>query len=322
MQVDGASPAGDNREISLYDLILIVRRKWAILVWSTASVTLLALAIALISEPIYRTSVVVAPLSIEAGGPSGLGALGGSLGGLASLAGIGGGEGGAIEQNLAILQSRTLADRFIEKYDMRKDMFPDEWDADAKRWKNPGLVKRLRNFLSSSLPTGGEEDKNADHAGPTAEETFLEFDKRRQVQLNKESGLVTVSFDGQSARKVAEWTSLYLKEANEYIRSREIAEANDRLAYLSEQARIASVVEVRDAISKLMESELKRAMLANVRSEFAFKTIDPAFVPELRVWPKRGLLLAMGMFGGLLMGVFIILIIDYVHRQRPKVNSL
>lgn len=307
--------ASEEREVSLYDLALLVRKRWRLIAISVTVTTVVALAVALFSEPIYQAQAVVAPQSIETGSQSALGSLGGSLGGLASLAGIGGGEGGSTEQNLAILRSRILADRFIAKYDLRRDLFPDDWSETTDGWKAPGLFDRLHQSLSDMINPDSEAAVSPD-GGPSPDETWRKFDEARSVVLDKESGLVTVSLESRSARQAASWTKNYIREANDYIRTKEIAEAGARLAYLSNQASTTTVAEVRDAIAKLMESELKRSMLANVREEFAFKIIDPPVAPELRAWPKRGLLVVVGVMGGLMLGFFLILVSSYIQVMR------
>jgi uncharacterized protein involved in exopolysaccharide biosynthesis len=65
-----------------------------------------------------------------------------------------------------------------------------------------------------------------------------------------------------------------------------------------------------------VESQTKQSMIANVREEFAFRIIDPATVPELRVSPKRAILLGIGLMGGFMLGLGIILVQNYFSVMR------
>ena len=47
-------------------------------------------------------------------------------------------------------------------------------------------------------------------------------------------------------------------------------------------------------------------MLAHVKTEYAFAIIDPAVVPEKRVWPNRILLAALGLAAGFALGVLVV----------------
>ena len=48
-------------------------------------------------------------------------------------------------------------------------------------------------------------------------------------------------------------------------------------------------------------------MLANVRDEYVFKTIDPAIVPENKSEPKRALICVLGtLLGGLLALIYVL----------------
>ncbi|GAB4139850.1 MAG: hypothetical protein Tsb0016_06730 [Sphingomonadales bacterium] len=208
-----------------------------------------------------------------------------------------------------------LAEAFIAENDLRKRLFPDKWDETTNSWRKPSLIKRLLIAVSKVLNQGGKDSYSAD-GGPTSDETWRAFDESRTVAVDKETGLVTVSLESRTPMEAAVWTQMFIRHANEYIRTKEIAEGQARLAYLSNQASSTTISEVRDAISKLMESELKQSMLANVRTEFAFKTIDPAVKPETQAWPKRGLLVAAGLIAGLMLGLFIILVSGYIQAMR------
>jgi len=55
--------------------------------------------------------------------------------------------------------------------------------------------------------------------------------------------------------------------------------------------------------SQLIEEQTKTMMLAEVRSEYVFTTLDPAVIPEDKSSPKRGAIVFVGLFVGLLVGV-------------------
>ena len=59
-------------------------------------------------------------------------------------------------------------------------------------------------------------------------------------------------------------------------------------------------------------------MLANVTDEFAFKVLDPAFVPEERIKPKRKKMILLGGLIGLFTGIGFVFTINYMKGQLTE----
>jgi uncharacterized protein involved in exopolysaccharide biosynthesis len=64
-----------------------------------------------------------------------------------------------------------------------------------------------------------------------------------------------------------------------------------------------SVMEIRNSIYALMESEIKKQMLARGSDEYALKVIDPAQPPEKAASPQRILWALFGLCLGLLLSL-------------------
>ena len=69
------------------------------------------------------------------------------------------------------------------------------------------------------------------------------------------------------------------------------------------------VIELRQGIYRLIESQIEMVMLANVRDEYAFKILDPAVPaePNQFIRPKRLMIVIVGFMLGLLLGVSVAL---------------
>ncbi|NVK00497.1 MAG: LPS O-antigen length regulator, partial [Oceanospirillaceae bacterium] len=66
----------------------------------------------------------------------------------------------------------------------------------------------------------------------------------------------------------------------------------------------------------LIQSQIETMMLAKATPEYLFKTIDPAVVPELKVKPKRSLIVALGVLLGGMLGVLLVLIRHYAFNSK------
>jgi uncharacterized protein involved in exopolysaccharide biosynthesis len=308
----------DVEELGLYDFVQLVRTRRRTLGWTMAATTIMGLLIGIFSRPVYLAETVLAPLSTGGVDGQGIEGLGSSLGGIASLVGLGGKNGASdIEQNIAVLRSRALADHFINQYQLAIVLFANRWDKGEGRWKkglpNPimGRVSRLLNSLSGDTVRVRPSD-----GAPTPDEIYRAFDKVRSVDRQEKSGLVTLGMKWHDPIVAAAWASEYVTAANDYVRAQKISEAQRSLTYLEEQIQKTSLTEMHNALYKLVESETKQSMVANVREEFAFRIIDPATAPELRVSPKRVVLLGIGLMGGFMLGLGIILVQNYFSVMR------
>lgn len=245
----------------------------------------IAIMLAFYITPVYRAEVLLASVSSDGGVPSS--GVASQLGGIASLAGINiGGTGGDKVEALATLRSRILNDIFVRENNLLPILFENKWDVTTGKWKSEDPKR---------IPTLWDAYK-------------LIKNKVRQIEIDKKTGLITLSFEWKDPEIAAAWAKSYVKRANEYLREQAIAHAEKNLSYLQEQAQKSTSVELQQAIFRLMETEVKKAMIANVNEEYAFKTIDPAVAAEERERPNRLNLIIVGGFFGVLVGVVISII--------------
>jgi len=230
----------------------------------------------------WRSEVVFAPTN----GSGGMGDLGGgSLGSLAALAGVSiGGAGKRSEEFLEYLRSQGFTRQFIERHNLLPILFARKWDAKRGQWN------------TDDPPTLADGEKR--------------FSRRiRQITEDRRTGIVRLAIVWSDRELAAKWANQLIAEADDALRQRAIAEYTRSLDYLTAETGRTSVVELRAAISKAMESELRDAMLARTRDAYAFKVLDPAVPRDYkdRDSPNRILYLLGGCVLGLLTGVLIAL---------------
>lgn len=276
-----AASASSDDEISLAEIgATLAAHKWKILLCAVVA-ALIAAGVALSMTPIFRAEVLIAPAK-EGDSRGGLSALAGQFAGLGSLAGIGFGGGSDKSQAVATLSSRALTERYIHDQNLLPVLFPHRWDS-AKEAFTPNS--------RGKVPTLWDGNKL--------------FNGIRAVAEDKKTGLVTLSIEWKDPQQAAQWANDLVKLANSTLRNRAIADSNRNLDYLNEQLEKTGVVEVRQAIYRLLETEVKNIMVAQGSEEYAFKVIDPAVVPQDKSRPKRSLItLAGGLFGLMLAALY------------------
>ena len=276
-----------NADGELLDVRTLVAVLWSRRAWIATTVVVVAagfLAAALLLKPVYRASVVMISASSERGSLNGsLGSALGSLGGLASLAGLNlGSADGATEESLAVLKSRQFTEKFIADLGLMPKLFAKKWDAQAGKW----LVA---------------PDKQ-----PTPAQACRYFDRKvRAVVQDKKTGLVTLQIDWRDRNEAAFWANELVRRLNAEMRARAIAKSDASVGYLEKELAATSELGTREAISRLMENQVKQRMLANVTADYAFRVVDMAMAPDKSdpVRPNRLALVLAGPLVGLALGI-------------------
>jgi uncharacterized protein involved in exopolysaccharide biosynthesis len=246
--------------------------------------------------PTYKVEILLAPIIDESAGSAGA-ALAGQLGGLASLAGLElGSGGGAKDQAVALLQSRTLTREFISEHNLLPVLFANSWDESSTDWK-------------ASDP----EDV------PTMWMGIKKFDRIRSVSESQKTGLVILAIEWSDPIVAASWATELVDQVNNAMRELAIEEAERSVEFLQSRLSETEIVEVRQAIYTLLEGQTKSLMMADIRREYAFKVLDPAIPPDLGdpSSPRKVLMTASGFVLGLMIGILLVLM-PVSFRRKPE----
>lgn len=263
--------------------------KWLIAA-VTGVFTAAALAYAMLATEWYRAEVLLAPAEDKAAQN-----MMSRFGGLASLAGLSMGTGDTVEA-IAVLKSRNLARQFIEERGLITVLLADEWDSTAKQWK-------------SKDPADWPDWRDA----------VKFFDENvRNVSEDPKTGLVTLSIEWTDSEAAAEWANAIVKRLNDLMRERALLEAKTNVSYLQSEMAATSIVTLQQSIGGLLETELKKLMLARGNEEFSFRVVDRAEPPKLRSKPKRKLTVALGIVVGGFVSAFIVLLRRSARLRKGK----
>jgi uncharacterized protein involved in exopolysaccharide biosynthesis len=238
--------------------------------------------------PIYRGATILAPADLDKkSGSAGLGSALGSMGGFAALTGISLGNDYATEDAIAVLKSEEFTEDFVRDQNLLPELFPKRWDSQLGRWK-PG--KKVPSLASG----------------------FRAFEGIRKIQRDSRSGLITIQIDWKDPVKAAQWTNQLVERLNDEMRNRALTQAEASMGYLQkEQSNTVDVAE-REAISRLMEGQIKQEMLAHVTKEYSLQVIARAIPADADypVWPVKTLFIAVGFALGMGVGVIVALWMD------------
>lgn len=310
--------AADDGELRLVDLWRIISEGWFVILVCAAIGLAVAIVLALSMDNIYRGQVVLAPSAEE--GPGGSPA--GALADVAMIAGIQmPGKAGVskADEAIAVMRSRRFTENFIRRERILAILLPEVDEA-------PGLIRRMTTGIQGMFGRSNSYGENnameraqVDQNPRVIWDAYKVFNEIRQVNVDKEIGLVTVVVDWTDPVLAAEWANKIVAYINRESRAREIEAAEKNIAYLQQQVDITVETDRRRLLFNLIEGETRRIMLANSRDEFAFRIIDPAIVPQEKARPQRAMMATGGLMGGLVLGILIVVI---RHAVRNSENAV
>jgi len=231
-------------------------------------------------RPLYEGQVVVA-FDGKSGGQ--LSEIARSFGGIAAIAGINLPTGGDSDRGsaMATLGSYQALASFVEDRKITEDIFRETtrgpWrlvagDQTISTWE---AVRRLRKHVS--------------------------------VEELKPSGMIRVKVQWYDPQTAAAWANDFTRHVDSMLRTAALDRSKQRLAFLQREFERVSALVVRDAMSKVIENELRTVAFASADKEFAFRVIDPAIRAERPVRPRRALLVAMLTTLGAIAGIVLAL---------------
>lgn len=261
---------------------------------------------------IYKAEALLAPVEQESKG--GLSALAGQFGGLASLAGVSLGAGAGVDKTqmaIEVMRSRQFTNTFINKHKILPDLMASKsWDRasnsitydESLYLENTGEWVRKIQLPYTSVPS--------------KQEAYKKFREAVSINIDKETGMVTVSASHISPFVANNWVNLLIKEINEAMKQRDVVEANKSRKFLTNQIQETKIADIRAILYKLIEDQTKTIMFANVRDEYVFKTIDPAIIPEESFKPNRILIVIMSIMIAGMLSILYVLIRCLLVREK------
>jgi hypothetical protein len=266
----------------------LVRARWRLIASVSLIFALAAVGYCLHTSKWYRAQVLMAAVQPELGTTK-LGSAGG-LGDIAALAGIDlAGNDSFKKEFVARLSSRIFTYKFITEEGILPILYARKWDAEHQRWKSSDPEKQ-----------------------PTLEQAYQFFNNKvRTISEERRNGLIKVTIDWKDPVLARDWANKLVARFNADAREVARDDSQRSLEFLNRELARTETVELRQTISGLIESETRKAMLATVREQYAFKIIDPAYVPgkEGLVWPRPALLVAVGLIVGALLGTLLALVL-------------
>ncbi|WP_129645418.1 Wzz/FepE/Etk N-terminal domain-containing protein [Peristeroidobacter agariperforans] len=289
MQPSEVAQPVHERTLDVFALVRLLLRHWILVGACVLVGGVVAVTFAVLAEPRYRSEAVLS-VRQEDMTESALAGIVGQFGGLAQMAGMALGKGATADQAVAVLQSWSLAQDFIEQHGMLEPLTAD-----------------ARTMLADVL---GLPKKNL-----SIQRAVKHFRKKiLSVRRDKQTGLITVSVVWTDPVQAEQWVNDFIHMGDSMMRARAQQDAERSLALLKDELAKNQEVAIRAAVAGLVEAEMKRKVFAQARNEFALQVLDRAHASDPRdsVYPRRAWVLLAGLVAGGLLALLIIFV-----RERP-----
>jgi tyrosine-protein kinase Etk/Wzc len=235
-----------DEEINLLDYWHVIKkRRWVVIYLFLASVISAAI-ISLLMTPIYQAKATLMPVE------SSQGRFAAALGSLQDIPFVGGAVGGALgktatDKLVSILNSRTVAEETINKLDLIKVIFKEQWDEKKGQWK-------------AEKP-------------PTMQDTLRILQKGMVKVTDDRKGLISITVEDKNPELAAAIANEYTVALQDFLNVNAISLAKRNRIFLEKQL-LLTKTDLQKAEEDLKTYQTKKRVVAmDAQSEAAIKAL-------------------------------------------------
>lgn len=311
-------------ELTLLDVLLLMRRRWRLVLGWPFAVAIVTAAVSLLMRPTYTATTSFVP---EAGAGTKL---------PSSLAGLAGQFGLSLGAD-ASRSPRFYADVLRSRELLERTLLAPYADPTAERGDSARLIEILQ------VRGGTEADRMS--------KGVLKLSKLVSTRVDVQTGVVRLSVDSRYAdlaAAIANRMVTYLNEFNTHTRQSQARErrrfVEQRIAegevelrsaegdlrgfyernrtwqqspqLMFEEGRLRRQVDIRQEVYLTLKREFETARIEEVNDTPVITVIDSAVAPQLRARPRRTLMVMLGFVFGTIIAVTLIVGADAFARMR------
>ncbi len=299
----------ENKDIYITDLISVLWEKKFLICLITVFITSLSIIYALFLPNIYTSQVLLKPSDHSE-------VLSSKIGAYSSIAGFAGinisGESSSKTQE-AVERIKSIdffSKNFLPYIKLENLMAVESWDFETDK------LSYKKKLYDSDLNKWVRNVKKPKKLMPSSQEAFEEYLKILSVSQDAKTSFVKISIKHHSPSIAKRWVDLIERNINISMREADMELSKDSIDFLNSKIAETNLKELKDSISKLLESQIETLMVASVDEKYVFKTISSAIIPEERSEPNRFLLVLLGLVIGFFTGSIIILVHYFLNIQK------
>ena len=296
----------EDNEISIKSLISICADSYKEICLITLIASILGVFFALSLPNQYISYAKLAPSDVYKSESS----VGGSsaLSGLASLAGITSGVSQEMDKTqLAIetVKSRDFFRYFVAKRNLLPQlMFGLGFDEQLQDIKVDG------NYFNQAT-------QKWNIAKPSSDNAYDNFYSVFDIQKDRRSGVIFMSFQHKNPIIAQRWLDFMLKDLNSYLRTKDGKNYEKSITYLNEMLGTTNLPDVKKGLVAFILTNTQKLMLGEISDEYAFKVIEEPILPLKKSSPRRSVICILSTILGF---IFSFLLIVVLRAYNQKLN--
>ena len=315
-------------EINLLELWQVIWKRRKFIAYFVGVVVVLTAIVSLFMTNIYESKAVITPVDSKSSAGGGmaaaLAAMGGGLGGLGGLIGLP--ESASSTEIMLLLNSNILREKIIKDYNLMPVLFSDQWDAEKKAWKKGGgFSLNPLTWISKLIAAVKPADKKGVKKEPGVPDMWDGLRALKdlvRIQSNVKEKSITISAQFDDPEIAARLAGYFVAALNDHMskEARRVAAINKK--YLEEQLVLNTDPLIDQKIYTMIAQQLETSMMAEVKENFSFKVIDPPFVPDRKIKPKRAQMVMLSFVVALFLAVFIVFALEYLEKNNIHIKFL
>ncbi|MDB9996327.1 Wzz/FepE/Etk N-terminal domain-containing protein [Gammaproteobacteria bacterium] len=293
-------------EIDLRELFHVLWDKIFYIGAITSIFSLISIIYALMLPNIYQSQTVMMPMEDN----QGMSGMLGQYSGMASLAGISlpSESGSKAQEAIARIQSfEFFSNSFLPHIKLENLMAVKKWnqasntltyDASAFNSESGQWVRKVQPPTSTI---------------PSSQEAYKQYQEIMSVSEDKKTSFVTLSVEHKSPVIAQQWVEIMMDQIDQVMRDQDRQTAKKSIEYLNTLAPTVNYEEIKQALSSLQQEQMKQLMMVEANDNYIFKVLDSPIVPEMKVKPKRSLIVILGTILGMMLSVLGVLVLHYTR---------
>lgn len=294
---------GDEGAIDFRALFLSVKQHRVLVAATPLVFFLLAVGYLHVATYKYTVELMVTPVQDSAQSANG------QLGGLMNLAGLPfslDSTGSEFLLYIKGIKSRVAADVLVERQEILRQIFEDEWSEEEKKWVNSN---RWVQFVESGLKSlfGAPF---FDWKPPDAGRLHEYLEKRISVSNDLDDGYITIAMDHKDpevAKSIL--TAVHLAIDGE-LRRQALERTGAYIVYLTKKLEIVRVEEYRRALVEAIANQEKTRMMASSDVSYVAKTFGGPVASVEPTTPSPVFFIILSIVGGAFFGIVIAILKD------------
>ena len=282
---------------SIFELIIQGRKT---MIYSVVSFMLLGLIYGFSQDDIYKSEILLAETDFQnISRSSGMG--------MSSLLGLTGlEESKSLDLAKEIFKSRD----FYRYFTSKREIFPyllavGSYD---KKTKTLNLAEDVYNFETKEWLIS-EPDLNDPNLKTLFSSHFV-------FSSDSNPGFVVISAEHKSPQIAKFFVDWIVQDLNIFMSLKEREKSTLSKDFLENKLRTTKEVELREQISLMMAKELNTLMLSERADQFAFDIVDNSYLPSVKSYPSRLIILIISTLIGFILGLFILLVGHYFKDDK------